>query len=763
MLVLALLTAAGLAAPSEDSWGACEDVGTWFQRWTGESRARGFGNSLGSNINDFDGDGDNDIYVAMGPARIGEEAYYPGESLLYLSRFDASGEVVFDEVGASWGVDDICEDRAPMFGDLDNDGLPDLYVTVNGRNLLYRNDGYGRYVDVTARSGAAGDAGWGHQGGLLDYDRDGFLDIFYTNGPEDGSGYNTLLRNQADGTFKDVSVEAGIAGDPSGKGSCILDADGDGWMDLFVTTGREFGNHLFMNQGDGTFVDEALERGVSDPLLRFGVGAVCEDLDNDGDVDIYLITHDKVWSGNQLFMNDGGVFTDVATAAGVADWVDPHGLALVDVDRDGFLDILISGIRIDPWVFHNNGDMTFTRLCDGAGIQQEEGLSWAVAGGDLNDDGYPEVYITHGLGRRPRENELFLNVAQKEGVQNHWLTVEVQGLTHNPSAIGAKIEVEGSDGVTRTRWVGTWFSFDAQGPLPVTFGMGDAARADAIRVTLTNGDVIELSDVDVDQYIVVVEDTDRSDDDSDGVPDEWDICPGTRLGERSDGEGCAVGQRSGAPVGLVSPAQDGVLVDGGTFEWEGELESAVLQVSFDGTFGPAGRLDYGPFSGGSYTLSDEDWAALQDLSDGTFPLLWRVVGVGADGGAVQTEPRRFHVAIPTQVVTIPEGANIFEPAHIVVDRGESVTWWNDSVAAGNLQNEIHDVQLIDAEGRAATHLHQLSGAGFATWTFNEPGLWSYVCLRHTGSGTASDQLMEGEAAHRGDGPYRCMAGTITVR
>jgi len=747
-----------------DALGPCREIATdWYEVRTASSGARAYGNSLGVSMNDFDGDGDNDLYVATGPTRAEHAIYYNGESLLYLNDgLDDDGAPVFSEHGAHWGVDDLCEDRSPMFGDLDNDGLPDLYVSVNGRNVYYRNDGYGRYVDVTAEAGAAGDVGWGHQGGLLDYDRDGFLDIFYTNGPEDGSGYNTLLRNQGDGTFRDVSVSSGVAGDPSGKGACILDADADGWPDLFVATGREFHNHLFINQRDGTFADEALSRGVSDPLKRFGVGVTCGDLDNDSDADILVISHDKDFTGNQLFENQGGTFVDIAAAAGLVEWTDGHGSAMIDLDMDGYLDVVMSGIRTDPYVFVNNGDRTFDRVCDGGGIRQIEGSTWAVVGGDLTGDGFPEVYISHGLGRRPRDNELFVSRGA-DVFDAGWLTVEVQGVTHNPSAIGARVDVIGDDGIARTQWVGTWTSFDSQGPLPLTFGMGASTSASQIRVSFTDGSVQELTDVDLGQHVVVVEDADRADDDSDGVPDEWDICPGTRLGQRTDGQGCALGQRLGVAVGLVSPAQDAVLTEPEAFTWEGSPDSAVLQIATDGTFGPAGRLDYGPLSGGQYSLSDAEWADLIAVSDGTAPLLWRVAGRDEEGGEAITEPRRFHVAQPTDVIEVPEGANIFSPAHVVVSAGQPVTWWNNSVAGGNLQNEPHDVQLLGPDGETMSHLHDLNGAGFATWTFENPGVWHYICHRHSGSGTHGDHALETTNMHHADGPYRCMAGTVTVR
>ena len=745
----------GVAFAAEDGIGVCTDMGVMFENITAEAGVRANGNSLGVTMNDIDGDGDIDMYVASAPSRSEHAVYYPGESLLFLNN----GDMTFEEVGADWGVDDLCEDRAPMFGDLDNDGVPDMYVTVNGRNLLYKNRDFATFEDVTAQGGDAGHMGWGHQGFLFDYDLDGFLDVFYTNGPEDGSGNNTLLRNQGDGTFRETTDHAGVGGDPSGKGSCVLDVDVDGWPDIFVTTGREFSNHLYMNQRDGTFRDEAVSRGISDPLQRFGVGTACSDIDNDGDPDIVLVTHDKDWTGNQLFVNNGGVFNDVAGSSGIVDFVDGHGLAVFDFDLDGFDDMIMSGIRTTPYVWHGNGDTTFERLCDAAGLLITEGLTWAVSWADLNDDAYPEVYVTHGLGRRPRDNELFLNTNSG----NHWLKVALEGVTHNPSQIGARVAVVRPDGETITRWVGNWSSFDSQGELALTFGLGEHEVATSVVATFTNGERVELTDVAADQLVTIVEPSSWADDDSDGVPDAWDICPQTRLGHRTDGQGCALGQQGGVGVGLVSPEQDAVLLDPPTFTWDATgVESAVVQVSLDGTFGAAGRVSYGPVEGNSLTLTDDQFAELQDLTDGMTPWLWRVVAVGEDGEA-QTEPRRFHVSLETDFVETPEGANVYVPAHIHVPVGSAVTWWNNTVAAGNIQDEPHDVQLVSPSGVVFDRMKDLNGGAFYTYTFDEPGTWYYVCQRHSGLGVNSDQTMETTMHLRADGPFRCMAGTVTVR
>ena len=762
---------------SEDGTGVCwkmevetpaGDTVEPFRKLQGTTTGiRGYGNSRGVNINDFNGDGNLDIFVAQAVSREEGGPTWSGDDMLFINR----GLLLFQEEGNAWGVDDSCEDRAPMFGDLDNDGYPDLFVTVNGRSVYYHNDAWTHYDDVSATSGDVSTPAWGHQGFLFDYDRDGWLDVFWTNGPEDGSDDNILLHNQRDGTFRDTTEESGVAGVPSGKGTCVLDVDIDGWMDIFVTTGREFGNQLHMNRGDGTFRDEAVERGVGDPLLRFGVSVSCADYDNDGDPDILLVTHDRTWSGNMLYRNDDGVFTDVAGPAGLMNEIDGHGSVFIDVNMDGWLDVIFASIAVPPYLYLNNHDGTFNRVCNGGGITQEDGLPWAVTGADLDGNGYPEIYIANGLGRRPRDDELFKANPPLLEDRNRFVTIKVTGRSHNPSQLGAKVEVT-ANRQTQTRWVGLWSSFDSQGPLPLTFGVGDANYVDRIRVTFTNGLVVDLQDVKVGdggeagtvtREVEVVEPLEREDADHDGKPDEWDDCPGTRRGERTDGQGCGVGQRAGVGLAQVSPVEDEVLADPGTFAWSTEATRVVLQISYDAHFGPAGRMDYGPFTASSVTLSEEEWAELIAVSDGSTAMLWRLAGVGEDGAEMVTEPRRFHIAVPISVVHIPLGVSAFEPAHIVVEAGTTITWWNDAVASGNLQNEPHDVQLIDGHGASVTHMELLNGAGYFTWKSDVPGVWSYLCHRHSGPGLPTDAVLETHMFHRESGPYRCMAGTVTVR
>jgi plastocyanin len=331
--------------------------------------------------------------------------------------------------------------------------------------------------------------------------------------------------------------------------------------------------------------------------------------------------------------------------------------------------------------------------------------------------------------------------------------------------LGAKVEVLTGE-QTITRWVGTWSSFQSQGSDTLIFGLGAQDLAELVRVTFTDGSVVEHELVSAGQILQVVEGRDWWDEDHDGVPDEWDLCPGTVLGRQTDGDGCALGQRGGLAVAGTLPESYSVVTDCFSFEWEGDVEaSAVVQVSGDGTFGLGKRLDLGPVSGGSVQVCGDQLDELRALSDGNRPMIWRVALAGDDGREALSLPKSFYLALPVSDVQMPRGASVFSPAHIVVEQGTTVSWWNNSVNAGNLQNELHDVQLLDASGAPISEFRQLVGGAYATWTFNQPGIYHAVCHMHSGMASEGDHIQESThfQHHQTDGPHRCMAGTVTVR
>jgi hypothetical protein len=271
---------------------------------------------------------------------------------------------------------------------------------------------------------------------LLDYDGDGLLDIYLTNGarlPEmdksDRKFHNSLLRNNGDGTFRDVTEAAGLAGAYYSIGVAAADYDNDGHQDLFVTGANGF--QLFHNNGDGTFSDVTTQAGLRDSHVEltaaFSVAAGWFDYDNDGYLDLIVINYLKwtpetdircttkgidaycspnSYSGlaNLLFHNNGdGTFTDVSESSGILKHVGKGmGVAFADYDGDGYTDIFVANDTYRNFLFHNNGDGTFTETGILSGVAySESGASVAGMGADFRDidnDGQPDIFLTDMFG-----------------------------------------------------------------------------------------------------------------------------------------------------------------------------------------------------------------------------------------------------------------------------------------------------------------------------------------------------------------------------
>ena len=325
----------------------------------------------------------------------------------------------------------------PMTGglalfDYDGDGDVDVYflngaplpgteVTAPPTNALYRNDGEGRFTDVTLALGVA-DKGYGLGVAAADYDNDGDQDLYVNN-----YGPNVLYRNNGDATFTDVTTEAGVAnGNQVGAGANFLDMDGDGDLDLFVSNYVSFSpeahkvlqivgrraysgprdysptaDNLFRNNGDGTFSDVSDVSGIGRHLGN-GMGTVCADYDNDGDTDIYVANDD---TPNFLFQNDGtGKFVDVGLEAGVAYDLggaeqSSMGIACGDYDNDGWLDFYVTGYQHE-WalLYRNLGDDFFedaTRQ-SGAGAGTFPHVNWGTELVDFDNDGDRDLFVACG-------------------------------------------------------------------------------------------------------------------------------------------------------------------------------------------------------------------------------------------------------------------------------------------------------------------------------------------------------------------------------
>jgi enediyne biosynthesis protein E4 len=732
-----------------------------FSEITAEAGISSYGTTFGVALEDLDGDGAVDLFLARTPSMVTEHMALGGTNRLYFNL----GDGTFAESGAAAGVASPCENRGLMVADHDNDGAVDLYVTVAGRNELYRNLGDGTFEEVGA---AAGVDHWGigHEGTWLDYDRDGWLDLYFTNGPKEGSLANVLYRNERDGRFRDVSDEAGVAGTVSGKGAALIDFDRDGWLDLLVTNGNDFQNlFLFRNLGDGTFDEVSaaagLEIEVEETFLSW---LIPWDYDNDGWQDVLVGSHSGYYPRNTLFRNQGdGTFLDVTDLVGLRDPFNGDGTAVADLDNDGWLDALFCRLDEECVLYRNVEGEEFEVVDDNAGLFNDaEYPNWTISTGDVDGDGFLDVYLGNGRANHPAHDHLFRN----EGNDQHHLFVSVQGQAADRSAIGARVEVTAGD-LVQTRWVGSRMTtFSSHGGLRLHFGLAGHELADEVRVTFLDGTEVVYADVAAAQTLHVIEtDLERTDSDRDGVPDEADSCPLTPSPTWVDARGCSPFDGGDGTETLVATGPDDgdVAADAVVLSWSGNLDGYVVQLDGDSAF-DHDRAEFGPLTGDELELAAEQLEALHDRF-GAGRLFWRVVG-GTGEVSLTTAPRALHLPAATDEVSLANhDLNIWDPPHVRVEVGDTVTWRVPTEDDGNYNKFRHDVLLTDGDGYVLGRsglVRPFDGSNEYEYTFDEPGLYHVMCAMHSWPSEESVDLEQLIGGWIEPGPYRCHSGTVTV-
>lgn len=295
------------------------------------------------------------------------------------------------------------------WGDYDNDGWVDLYVTGNLEpNVLYHNNQDGTFSvseyaeDVSLSDVPSGGVVWG------DYDNDGWLDLYVLN-----SGANTLFHNDAGGGFSDVTALAGLGDIGKGTSAAWGDYDNDGWLDLYITNWSCFPecdpvdfsaqqDRLYHNNGDGSFMD--VTAALDYPMtLGAGFAPAFLDYDIDGDLDLYVV-NDKLQNdiGNVLWRNDGAgcghwCWTNVSKAAGVDLTINGMGLDVSDYDNDGDLDLYVTDMVYNMYLMANNGEGRFSDISHAAGvainIQADQAVGWGAAFFDYDNDGWQDLYV----------------------------------------------------------------------------------------------------------------------------------------------------------------------------------------------------------------------------------------------------------------------------------------------------------------------------------------------------------------------------------
>jgi hypothetical protein len=496
-------------------------------------------NGCGCAFFDYDNDGWIDVFLLSGTRLAGPP---PGATnRLYKNNRDGT----FTDVTRQAGLEAVGWANSVCIGDYNNDGFEDLFCTYFGQNRLYRNLGNGTFKEVTKEAGLIDpEVRWGAGCSFFDYNRDGHLDLFVSNYlkfdfakvPPPGSGVNcnfksipiecgprgfpygrhSLYRNNGDGTFADVSEEAGIAKPWESYGMTVVTADfnEDGWPDIYIACDST-PSLLLMNQRDGTFKEEGVERGVAlgnDGGEEAGMGIGVGDYNLDGHLDIFK-TH-FFDDTDVLYLNDGtGNFDDrtmqskIAVETRFASW----GAGIVDLDNDGWPDIFFVTGSVYPDVekklpqypaksprilFRNLGNGTFEEIANaGPGVSALHS-SRGCAFGDFDNDGDIDILILN-VNEPPSLLRNDLTGA------HHWLKVKLIGTKSNRSGIGARVLVHYA-GHVQAQEVLSQSSYYSCNDSRLHFGTGQATVAD-LTIHWPSGIVEKYTNIECDRLITIRE------------------------------------------------------------------------------------------------------------------------------------------------------------------------------------------------------------------------------------------------------------------
>jgi hypothetical protein len=495
----------------------------------------------GAAVIDYNNDGCTDIFFTNGAdiaslRKTGPEFH----NRLFRNNCDLTFTDVTDQA-------DVAGDGYSMavaVADFDNDGFSDIFVAGVNRNILYRNLGNGRFADVTGRAGLAGldsksSKRWSISAGWLDYDNDGWLDLFVSNyvawdasteprcGTPEQQFYchpgayrglpGQLFHNNRDGTFTDVSEKSGI-GRYTGKGMGVAfaDVDGDGLTDIFVAN-DSVRNFLFRNRGDGTFEEIALEAGVAlrdDGVAIAGMGVDFRDFDNDGRPD--LIVSGMINDAFQLFHNRGH-------AEGFDDWGQRTGLQMAtrqltgwglgayDFDNDGWKDLFFAlshftglgrytgeDTALANHVFRSLEGSRLEYVSAAAGSDFQAAAQYrGVAFADFDNDGRVDAVVT-ALNAPAK---VFHNVSSG----GHWLAFKLRGIRSNRQGLGAALTVRLPDGRMLYNHATTAVGYASSSEPLVRFGLGMNLKAESVEIRWPGGRLQRLANVSADRIVDVVE------------------------------------------------------------------------------------------------------------------------------------------------------------------------------------------------------------------------------------------------------------------
>ncbi len=525
------------AAPFSQFENVTAQAGIHFHHSFGDKELSSILEAAGSGCGwiDYNNDGFLDLFVLSGRHIDGLTDLSGPDGVdatnhLYRNNGDGSFTDVTDKAGVrgrgfAMGV---------TMGDFDNDGNEDIYITNYQSAILYHNNGDGTFTDVTKAAGVDNPF-FGTGAAFLDYDRDGRLDLFVGNylqydptyrhfysanhypGPLDyGPEPNRLFHNNGDGTFTDVSRQAGIASVPGrAMGVTVGDFDNDGWPDIYVANDT-MESYLYHNNHNSTFTNVAEEVNVAygqNGEATTAMGPIFGDYDNDGWQDLFVsdaryhrlmrnLFHDSHGSNGYYFADK----TDAAGVGAVSGQYVGWGDGFFDFDNDGWKDLFIVNgglswlIPMEDTMLRNNGNGTFADVSSAAGsFFKTRNVSRGACFADYDNDGYVDAFIVILGG-----DGILLHNTPPQGARNHWLTVKLVGTRSNRDGYGAAVEAVAGDLHQYVQAVSASGYLSQNDPRP-HFGLQQHAEVDKLIIRWPSGAVQTLEHIRADQVLTVKE------------------------------------------------------------------------------------------------------------------------------------------------------------------------------------------------------------------------------------------------------------------